>query len=345
MDYKSSGVDIEAGNEVVRRIKGLARSTFTRGVLSEIGSFGGLFDPDPGGASQVLVASADGVGTKLKVAFLADRHDTVGEDLVNHCVNDILVQGARPLFFLDYLATGRLRADVAVSIVDGIARACRSNGCALLGGETAEMPGFYADGEYDLAGFIVGAVGRDAIIDGRGIAPGDVFLGLPSAGLHTNGYSLARAIVFDKLGLSVDTRVPELGCSVADALLATHRSYLPVLRPVLDEAGTRSMVKGLAHITGGGITDNLPRILPAGVTARILRSAWTIPPLFGFLQRGGDVPDEDMLRTFNMGVGMIVACGAVDADRLVTALAAAGAPGATIIGEAVAGSREVQYVQ
>jgi phosphoribosylformylglycinamidine cyclo-ligase len=345
MDYKSSGVDVEAGNEVVRRIKGLARSTFTSGVLSEIGSFGGLFDPEPGGAGPVLVASADGVGTKLKVAFLADRHDSVGEDLVNHCVNDILVQGARPLFFLDYLATGRLRPDVAVAVVEGIARGCRTNGCALLGGETAEMPGFYADGEYDLAGFIVGVVGRADIIDGRRISPGDVFLGLPSNGLHTNGYSLARAVVFDELGLRVDAHVAELGCSVADALLATHRTYLPVLGPLLGDSQTRSLVKGLAHITGGGITDNLPRILPEGVAARILRRAWQVPPLFEFLQRGGNVPDADMLRTFNMGVGMIVACAPGDVDRLAAALTAAGEPGATVIGVAVAGSREVRYVQ
>jgi phosphoribosylformylglycinamidine cyclo-ligase len=344
MDYKSSGVDIEAGNEVVRRIKGLARSTFTRGVLSEIGSFGGLFDPDPGGSGPVLVASADGVGTKLKVAFLADRHDTVGADLVNHCVNDILVQGARPLFFLDYLATGRLRPDVAVSIVEGIARACRENACALLGGETAEMPGFYADGEYDLAGFIVGAVRRGSVIDGKGIVPGDVFLGLPSAGLHTNGYSLARRIVFEGLGLGAGDRIAELGCTVAEALLAPHRSYLPVLAPLLEADPTRALVKGLAHITGGGITDNLPRILPDEVRARIRRGSWDIPPLFGFLQRGGDVPDEDMLRTFNMGIGMIVACARADVDRLRRALADAGEPAAVVIGEAVSGPREVEYV-
>ena len=345
MDYRSSGVDIEAGNEVVRRIRGLAKATFTPGVLSEIGSFGGLFDPDPGGSGPVLVASADGVGTKLKVAFLTGRHDTVGEDLVNHCVNDILVQGARPLFFLDYLATGRLEPSVAVSIVEGIARGCSANRCALLGGETAEMPGFYADGEYDLAGFIVGAVSRDAVIDGRGIAPGDVFLGLPSAGLHTNGYSLARRIVFDGLGLTVDSRVPELACAVGDALLATHRSYLPVLGPILEDSRTRPMVKGLAHITGGGITDNLPRILPEGVRARIRPTSWQVPALFRFLQRVGHVPDADMRRTFNMGIGMVVACGRDDAEALLAALADLGEPGAVIIGQAVSGTREVEYDQ
>ena len=231
MDYKASGVDIDAGNETVRRIRSLARSTFTPGVLSDIGSFGGLFRIEPGRYKEpILVASADGVGTKLKVAFMAARHDTVGADLVNHCVNDILVQGAEPVFFLDYLATGRLAPDVAESIVSGIAQACRDNTCALLGGETAEMPGFYKDGEYDLAGFIVGVVDRNRLINGRAIAVGDVLVGVPSSGLHTNGYSLARRIVFDTLKLRVDSHVGELGQTVGDALLAPHRSYLPVAR-------------------------------------------------------------------------------------------------------------------
>src|SRR3954463_4783204 len=259
MDYKHAGVDIDAGNEVVRRIKGLAKKTATAGVLSDLGSFGGLFHLGARGLKDpVLVASADGVGTKLRLAFMSGIHDTIGMDLVNHCVNDILVQGAEPLFFLDYLATGRLDPDVAVRIVDGLSRACRENGCALLGGETAEMPGFYADGEYDVAGFIVGAVERDRIVDGRSIAAGDVLVGIPSSGLHTNGYSLARRIVFERLGLGVGDRVPELGTTVGDALLATHRSYLALVRPLVG-AG---IVKGMAHITGGGITDNLPRILP-----------------------------------------------------------------------------------
>src|SRR5690348_7509797 len=258
-DYRSAGVDIEAGNEVVRRIRGLARGTFTPGVISEIGSFGGLFGLSAAALRDpVLVASADGVGTKLRVAFLTGVHDTVGRDLVNHCVNDILVQGARPLFFLDYLATGRLDPDVAVKIVEGLARACRENGCALLGGETAEMPGFYAEGEYDVAGFIVGAVERDRIVDGRAIAPGDVLIGLPSSGLHTNGYSLARTIVFDRLRLCVRDRVDALGRTVGEALLEPHRTYLHLVTPLLE---TR-VIKGMAHITGGGITDNLPRVLP-----------------------------------------------------------------------------------
>src|SRR5205814_3474353 len=228
MDYRQSGVDIDAGNETVRRITSLARTTFTPGVLSDIGSFGGLFRLDRDRyRDPVLVSSADGVGTKLKVAFMTGRHDTVGADLVNHCVNDILVQGAEPLFFLDYLATGTLSPAVAEAVVAGVARGCRENGCALIGGETAEMPGFYADGEYDIAGFIVGIVERERIVDGRSIVPGGVLIGLPSAGLHTNGFSLARRILFDVCGFRADTEVPELGTTVGDALLAAHRSYLP----------------------------------------------------------------------------------------------------------------------
>ncbi len=341
MDYKSSGVDIDAGLEVVRRIKGLARSTFTPGVLSEIGSFGGLFRLEPGRFDDpVMVASADGVGTKLKVAFLANRHDTVGEDLVNHCVNDILVQGARPLFFLDYLATGRLAPDVAEQIVAGIARGCRANGCALLGGETAEMPGFYAAGEYDLAGFIVGAVDRGAIVDGRSLRPGDALVGLPSTGLHTNGYSLARRIVFDELGLAVDSVVPALGTTVGEALLAVHRSYLRAVEPLLADRG---LVLGMAHITGGGITDNLPRIFPEGVGAWIDRRAWDVPPVFRFLGEAGHVPDADMFRSFNMGIGLIVACRPADADRVVETLTRQGERPA-VIGEIVEGERAVSYV-
>jgi phosphoribosylformylglycinamidine cyclo-ligase len=329
MDYKNSGVDIEAGNEVVRRIKGLARGTHTPGVLSDLGSFGGLFAlGDRGLDDPVLVSSADGVGTKLRLAFMSGIHDTIGADLVNHCVNDILVQGAEPLFFFDYLATGRLDPDVAVKIVEGLARACRENGCALLGGETAEMPGFYADGEYDVAGFIVGAVQRERLIDGRRITPGDVLIGIPSSGLHTNGYSLARAIVFEKLGLGVHDRVAELGVTVAEALLATHRSYLGLLRPQLSSG----RIKGMAHITGGGITDNLPRVLPEGTEAVVRHGSWRVLPIFEWLQRAGGVPQDDMLRTFNMGVGMILVVSAADGDAALAALAAAGEPGATLIG-------------
>jgi phosphoribosylformylglycinamidine cyclo-ligase len=341
MDYRSAGVDIEAGNEVVRRIKGLARGTFTPGVLSEIGSFGGLFGlREAGVTDQVLVASADGVGTKLKVAFLAGVHDTIGEDLVNHCVNDILVQGARPLFFLDYLATGRLSPDVAVAIVAGVARACQANGCALLGGETAEMPGFYADGEYDLAGFIVGSVARERMITGRAIAPGDLIVGVPSSGLHTNGYSLARRIVFDRLGLDVSSHVDALGGRLGRALLTPHRTYLPLVAPLLAEP----VIKGMAHITGGGITDNLPRVLPDGTAAEIDLGAWTVPALFSWLVAAGEVPRDDAYRTFNMGMGLLIVVSASDADGVLAHLRVSGETGARLIGRIVAGSGDVRSV-
>jgi len=343
MDYRQSGVDIDAGNDVVRRIKGLAKATATRGVLSDLGSFGGLFHLGAANLTDpVLVASADGVGTKLRVAFMSGIHGTVGMDLVNHCVNDILVQGAQPLFFLDYLATGRLDPDVAVQIVEGLARACRENGCALLGGETAEMPGFYADGEYDVAGFIVGAVERAKVIDGHGIAAGDVLVGVPSSGLHTNGYSLARSIVFDRLKLSVDARVPELGTTVAEALLAPHRSYLPLVQPLL--AAPRATIKGMAHITGGGITDNLPRVLPEGAEAVVHLAAWEVPRIFQWLQRSGSVPREDMLRTFNMGIGLILVVSPGDVDAVLAALRDAGEGRAVRIGEIAQGQPHVRYV-
>jgi len=259
---------------------------------------------------------------------------------VNHCVNDILVQGARPLFFLDYLATGRLDPDVAVQIVTGLASACRENGCALLGGETAEMPGFYADGEYDVAGFIVGVVARERLIDGSRIRPGDVLIGLPSSGLHTNGYSLARRIVFDLAGLQPSSIVPQLGRSVGEALLVPHRSYLPLVQPLL----ASSRVKGMAHITGGGMTDNVPRILPPGVEAVIDRTAWEVPPLFRWLQDAGGVPEADMLRTFNMGIGMIVVCSRDEAPAVLATLAEAGEPGAAAVGHVREGQQGVVYV-
>lgn len=340
MDYKQSGVDIDAGNEVVRRIRSLARSTFTPGVLSDIGSFGGLFSLTAQAVNDpVLVASADGVGTKLRLAFITGIHTTIGRDLVNHCVNDILVQGAQPLFFLDYLATGRLQPDVALQIVHGLADGCRENGCALLGGETAEMPGFYADGEYDVAGFIVGIVSRAQVIDGSTICPGDALIGLPSSGLHTNGYSLARRIAFEQAGLRVTDGVGELGTTIGEALLVPHRSYLAVVRPCLGGG----IIKGMAHITGGGITDNLPRILPDGVRAVIDRGAWRVPPVFQWLQRAGSVPQEDMFRTFNMGIGLIIACAADRSAELLDGLAAAGERGAVRIGEVRGGGSGVTY--
>jgi len=341
VEYKAAGVDIDAGNETVRRIKSLARSTFTPGVLSEIGSFGGLFRLDRDRfRDPVLVSSADGVGTKLKVAFMTGRHDSVGADLVNHCVNDILVQGAEPLFFLDYLATGRLSPDVAEQIVSGIARACRENGCALVGGETAEMPGFYGDGEYDIAGFIVGVVEGSRVIDGRGVAPGDTLIALPSAGLHTNGYSLARRVLFEIAGLTPDQFVDALGMTVADALLAPHRSYLALVKPLLD----RGILRGLSHITGGGITENLPRTLPDGCAAEIHVQSWSVPPLFTLLERRGSIDRDEMFRAFNMGVGMVLVCAEHDADRVIDVLRAAGEANAFRIGVVVSGDRRVVYV-
>jgi phosphoribosylformylglycinamidine cyclo-ligase len=310
-------------------------------VLSDIGSFGGLFKLDTAAWQEpVLVSSADGVGTKLKVAFMTNRHRTIGVDLVNHCVNDILVQGAVPLFFLDYLATGRLSPDVAEQIVEGLARACQENGCALLGGETAEMPGFYADGEYDLAGFIVGAVDRARIVDGRDIAAGDVLIGLPSNGLHTNGYSLARKVAFESLKLAADSHVPDLGETVGDAFLRTHRSYLPVIKPLLG----RQLIKGMAHITGGGITDNLPRVLPSGTAARVNRTAWRVPPIFRWIGEAGRVPEYDLRRTLNMGIGLILVVAARDVDAVKKALLGAGEANSVVIGDIVSGNQDVQYV-
>jgi phosphoribosylformylglycinamidine cyclo-ligase len=301
--YAASGVDIDAQDRALERVKLLARSTFTRGVLSDIGLFGGLFSLEPDDPDgTVLVASADGVGTKLKVAQAAGVHDTVGEDLVNHCVNDILVCGARPLFFLDYFACGALDPDVAASVVAGLARGCRANGCALLGGETAEMPGFYRPGEYDVAGFIVGGCRRSMLLRRERVAEGDALVALPSSGLHTNGYSLARRILFDVLGLGIGDRIPGMDRTVAEALLEVHRSYLAAVAPLLD----RGVVKAAAHITGGGLPDNLPRVLPDGLGAEISVDSWQEPVLFRILRDAGNVPEEDMRRTFNLGVGVVL---------------------------------------
>jgi len=332
LTYEAAGVSIAAQDRALAEVKRLAKSTFVAGVLSEIGSFGGLCTLEPENpCAQVLVASADGVGTKLKVAQMAGVHDTVGEDLVNHCVNDILVQGARPLFFLDYFASGKLDPEIAVRVIAGIARGCRANNCALLGGETAEMPGFYAPGEYDLAGFIVGSCRRDRLLRREAVVPGDALVALPSTGLHTNGYSLARKVFFEILGLGVDTVLPTVGVTVAEALLAVHRSYLDAIGPLLADG----MVKSAAHITGGGIPDNLPRALPTGVGAEISLGSWDEPPLFGLIREAGKVPEDDMRRTFNLGVGMILA---VAEERVATVLGkvAPGGPG-WVIGRAVAG--------
>jgi phosphoribosylformylglycinamidine cyclo-ligase len=287
----------------------------------------------------VLVSSVDGVGTKLKVAFLAGRHDTVGIDLVNHCVNDIIVQGAEPLFFLDYLAVGRLVPDMVTMVVEGIAIACRENGCALLGGETAEMPGFYDDGEYDLAGFIVGIVDRKQLLDGRTIKRGDCLVGLPSSGLHTNGYSLARRIVFDELKLDVDSHLDEVGHTVGDALLSPHRSYSRLIRPLLDDR----MLKGLAHVTGGGMTENIPRALPTGTSAIIDRTTWVVPPIFSWLQKSGAIADDEMFRTFNMGIGLIAIVDPTKVEAVLNRLADQGEKVACVVGEIVAGDQLVTY--
>jgi phosphoribosylformylglycinamidine cyclo-ligase len=311
ISYADAGVSIDKANVAVAKIREYARSTFNDRTLTEIGSFGGMFSAGfPQMAEPILVASADGVGTKLKLAFETGVHNTVGADLVNHCVNDILVQGARPLFFLDYFATGKLEPDVTASVVEGMARACRENGCVLLGGETAEMPDFYPPGEYDLAGFIVGVVDKKNVIDGRSIVPSDVVLGLPSTGLQTNGYSLARKLFFEIGGYKVDSYIDELGTTVGEALLETHSSFLPQIGPLLDSG----LIKGLAHITGGGFLENIPRILPNDVSVEIDRGSWPEPPIFSMMQRLGNVADHEMFRTFNMGVGMVIICSAAAAD-------------------------------
>ncbi len=304
ISYKDAGVNIDAANDTTARIKQIARRTFNERVLSDIGSFGGMFSAaftdtrDP-----VLVASCDGVGTKLKIAFAAGIHNTVGYDLVSHCFNDILVQGARPLFFMDYIATGKLEPEIVEQIIEGMARACSEGGCALLGGETAEMPGFYTDGEYDMAGFIVGVVDRSKVINGSRIVAGDVVLGLPSVGLHTNGYSLARKILLDVAGYQVDTHVAELGCTVGAELLKHHKSYLPALDRLINHEG---IIKGLAHITGGGLVENIPRILPTNVDVALREGSWPELPVYDLMQKIGNVSRAEMLRTFNLGLGMIV---------------------------------------
>lgn len=337
ISYSDAGVNIDAATQATDRIKELARRTFNERTLSEIGSFGGMFDGAfPNMAQPVLVASADGVGTKLKIAFATGVHNTVGRDLVNHCVNDILVQGARPLFFLDYIATGKLSPDIVAGIVEGITNGCRENGCVLLGGETAEMPGFYADGEYDIAGFIVGVVDREKIIDGKTIVPGDVLLALPSAGLHTNGYSLARKLFFEVAGYEPNTHLPELGMTAGEALLLPHASYLKPLDGLLDKRA----IKGLAHITGGGLTDNIPRILPAETAVRIDRGSWPEPDLFKLLRRLGNVSDTEMYRTFNMGIGLVIVCSQEGAEVVTQHLREQGET-VYLIGTVTSGEREV----
>ncbi len=336
ISYADAGVSIDNANLAVAKIREYARSTFNERTLTEIGSFGGMFSAAfPQMAEPILVASADGVGTKLKLAFETGIHNTVGADLVNHCVNDILVQGARPLFFLDYFATGKLDPDVTASVVEGMARACRENGCVLLGGETAEMPDFYPPGEYDLAGFIVGIVDKQHVIDGSSIEPGDVVLGLPSTGLQTNGYSLARKLFFEVGGYKLDDPVEELGTTVGEALLATHQSFLPHIGPLLGSG----VMKGLVHITGGGFLENIPRILPEGVSVEINRGTWPEPPIFGMMQRLGNVSDQEIFRTFNMGIGMVVVCNSETKEQLMSSL-----PDAKEIGFVRSGEKYVQVL-
>jgi phosphoribosylformylglycinamidine cyclo-ligase len=331
LSYADAGVDLDAAERTKEGLRELVASTRDRFTLSELGQFGGLYQVPDDVDRPVLVSSADGVGTKLKLAFATGRHDSVGQCLVNHCVNDILVQGARPMFFLDYLATGEMDESVVNDVVRGVAIACRENACALLGGETAQMPDFYAADEYDLAGFIVGSVARADVIDGTAIRSGDVLVGLASSGLHTNGYTLARKIVFEEMGLSVDDELPGTGRSVGDELLAIHRSYLNVLRAPL----AAGVVHGLAHVTGGGVPGNLPRVLPAGLGASVDRAAWDVPPVYRTLQSAGGVARAEMDRVFNMGVGMIVVVDASDAPAVLDAAAEGGVEAWTIgrIGE------------
>ncbi len=333
ISYADAGVSIDNANKAVAKIREYAKSTFNERTLTEIGSFGGMFSGAfPDMAEPILVASADGVGTKLKLAFETGIHNTVGADLVNHCVNDILVQGARPLFFLDYFATGKLEPEVTASVVEGMARACKENGCVLLGGETAEMPDFYPPGEYDLAGFIVGVVDKAKVIDGKSITPGDIVFGIPSNGLQTNGYSLARKLLFEIAGHKTDTFIDELGTTVGEALLATHQSFLPQIGPLLDDG----IIKGLVHITGGGFLENIPRILPEGVSVEINRGTWPELTIFGLMQKLGNVEDKEMFRTFNMGIGMILICSEEDKSAILSGL-----DQVYEIGRVIDGSKEV----
>ena len=337
--YADSGVNIDRADRAKQRIKYLAHRTFTRGVVSEIGGFGGMFAIDRKKFREpILVSSVDGVGTKLKVAFMMNLHHTVGGDLVNHCVNDIAVQGAEPLFFMDYLATGVLEPEVAEKVVEGIAEACRHNGCALIGGETAEMPGFYPKGEYDLACFIVGIADKSRIITGDKVKPGDLLIGLPSHGLHTNGYSLGRKLFFEVAKYMPDTYVNELHGKAGEELMKSHKSYWPVLRKLV----AADLVHAMAHITGGGITDNLPRVLPKGMAAIVEMGSWPVLPVFTHMQKIGNVPQDDMMRTFNMGIGMVLVIPAAKFKR-VQAVAEKQGETAYLMGRIVKGDRRVLY--
>lgn len=341
VSYSDAGVSIDTANEAVKKISEYAKSTFNERTLTNIGSFGGMFDAKfPEMSEPILVSSADGVGTKLKLAFDTGIHNTIGQDLVNHCVGDILVQGAKPLFFFDYFATGKLSANTTASVVEGLAIACKQNGCVLLGGETAEMPGFYADGEYDLAGFIVGIVDKKNVITGENIKVGDVVLGLSSTGLHTNGYSLARKLFFEIGGFSVENKPAELnGETVGNILLKPHQSYLPILKDLLNQ----NVIKGLAHITGGGLLENIPRILPENVSVEINRGTWNELPIFGLMQKLGNVETKEMFRTFNMGIGMTIICAEEDKEKIVSHIESLGEK-CFEIGKVIDGKQEVSIV-
>jgi len=335
--YKKAGVDIDAGERFVELISPIAKKTFRKEVLTDIGSFSGLFSLDISRYKEpILVSGTDGVGTKLKIAFMADKHDSVGIDLVAMCVNDILTCGAEPLFFLDYLATARLIPEKAVDIVKGIAEGCAEAGCSLIGGETAEMPGFYQEGEYDMAGFAVGVVEKDKILDGRSVSPNDIIIGLASSGLHSNGYSLVRKIFFEYKKMAIDSFIPELGTTLGEELLKPTKIYVKAYKAV-------SNIKAMAHITGGGIPGNLPRVLPKTIGAKIKKGSWQEPPIFGLLRKEGNVPEQEMRRTFNLGIGYIMIVSPDSVDNTLSALKSASYD-AYVIGETFSGNREVLYV-
>jgi phosphoribosylformylglycinamidine cyclo-ligase len=337
--YKDAGVDVELKADAIESARSAIESTWTKDVVGEFGSYGGLFRAPAGMKKPLLCSSTDGVGTKIAVAIAADKHDTVGHDLVNHCVNDILVQGARPLFLLDYVATGRVDKRLIRDVISGFAAGCRENGCALIGGETAEMPGTYKDGDYDAAATIVGVVEEDDVLPKKNVKPGDVLIGLPSTGLHTNGYSLARKALFEVGGLTVKSKPKRLGGrTVGEALLAIHRSYASLLLPILPEG----RVKAMAHITGGGFPDNVPRVLPEGVDAVFDATAWTPLPIFQLIRELGNVPDDECYHVFNMGVGMVLVCGKNDVEPLLASLKAQGEKGAKVVGEITRGKREAR---
>lgn len=338
--YRDSGVDIKAGYEAVKLMQQHVKSTFRKEVLTDIGGFGGLFSLDVERFKKpVLVSGTDGVGTKLKIAFMMDKHDTVGIDCVAMCVNDIICSGAEPLFFLDYIACGRLLPEKAALIVEGVARGCREAGCSLIGGETAEMPGFYPDGEYDIAGFAVGVVDRDRIIDGSSIRPGDIVIGLPSSGLHSNGFSMVRKIFFGMAKLSTGDYIPELGCTLGEELLKPTRIYAGTVLELIENFE----IKGIAHITGGGFFENLPRVLPKGRDIIVRRSSWEVPPVFHLIQKTGDVDEREMFSTFNMGIGLVLITSPYEGDKLVSLLKTKGEK-ACIIGEVVDGNGEVKVI-